>query len=214
MKTLCELKNNRIQAIVCLSLIILFLFSLCACQSANGASPVQPAHEPEITEPRRSMEPSLSPAPEPTPSEQHTRKTCTVRVIYWLFGSEIYVIDTDGAYSFYVTPEICDSLSSFYDGSCPTELRMSGVLSKTEFEKLQTILSSIYVDGQMLPVIEPNESVHAFWEPIDIYISVDNSEEAYIQKNYTAWDGYPQKEYDDLIEFLKSLDPDSIILNR
>ena len=91
---------------------------------------------------------------------------------------------------------------------------MSGVLSKTEFEKLQTILSSIYVDGQMLPVIEPNESVHAFWEPIDIYISVDNSEEAYIQKNYTAWDGYPQKEYDDLIEFLKSLDPDSIILNR
>ena len=206
----------RVKILVIMYLIILLfeLFVLCSCSLTIGKTEELTNKELEAAETPTNADPVLPISSEPTNTEQPAWRTCTVRVIYWLLGSEIYVLDADGTYSIYTTPEICDSLSSFYDGSCPTELRMSGVLSKSEYAELQTILPSIYTKGKMSPVGEPYESMYAFDCRLDVYISVDNSEEAYVLKNYTNWEGYPQKEYDDLIEFLKSLDPDSIILNR
>ncbi len=214
MTSLYNSTSKRMQVISCLALLVYLLFILCACSTVIGKSDVPTNNEPQASETRISAEPILPLSPESTITEQPSWETCTVRVNYCLFGSEIYILKSDGSYSLYTSPDNCSNKTKWNDGGYSIELIKSDSLSETERKELLSIMSSIFIDGQMLPVIEPNESVNTFWEAIDVYISVDDSEEAHVLKNYTSWEGYPQKEYDDLIEFLKSLDPDSIILNR
>lgn len=182
-----------------LSLLIALAMALTLC--ACGAEVEKPA-------------PAASPVPEPTENPAPAWETCTVRVIYGLVGSEIYVLHADGTCSMYITPHICDSLSSFTERTIPFDERKSGSLSETEREELRAIVSSVYADGEMLPVGEPYESLYAIDCSVDVYISVDGSEEAHILKNYTTWEGYPAEDYETLIQFLKRLDPESPVLRR
>ena len=187
------MKKKALILVLCLAL----LFAVSAC----GAAVEKPV-------------PTVSPAPEPTESPAPAWEICTVRVIYGLLGSEVYVLHADGTCSMYITPHICDSLSSFTERTIPFDERKSGSLPETEREELRAIVSSVYADGEMLPVGEPYESLYAIDCSVDVYISIDGSEEAHILKNYTTWEGYPTEDYEALIRFLKQLDPESPILRR
>ncbi len=207
-------KSVRMTACFVLTVLILPLLNGCGSVVEKPVSPVlteQIATEPSNFETLASLSPPVE--TEPIVAEQ-TWKSCTIRVIYWLQGSEVYVFHCDGTYSMYITPNICDNLSSFTEGTLPFDEWKSGSLSETEREELGAIVSSVYAGGEMLPVGEPYESLYAIDCRLDVYFSVDGSEEAHILKNYTTWESYPRKEYDDLIEFLKRLDPESPILRR
>ena len=140
--------------------------------------------------------------------EKATWGKCTVRVINYLFGTEFYVLKSDGSYNIYRTPDIC-SLSAFNEGRCPVETIMSSTLSDEELSKLKTILSTVYMEGRLLP-IEEKEGGYAC-EGIYFYISVDDSEEVSFVKDYFDWNDYPPKEYDELIQFAHSLSPQASV---
>lgn len=151
---------------------------------------------------------------EPLPMEVFSNvepswEKCTVRVVNYLFGTEFYVLFSDGSYSISGTPAIC-SLAAFNEARCPVESIKTSTLSDEELEELQIILSSLYTKGHLVTVEERRDVV---FEGSYVYVSVDDSEEVFFLKYYTEWDGYPIKEYDELIQLVHSLYPQSVILH-
>lgn len=160
------------------------------------------------------LEEHISAGKEPLPVEASSNVEpswgkCTVRVINYLYGTEFYVLFSDGSYSISGTPAIC-SLEAFNEAICPVKSIQKSTLSDEELEELKTILSSVYMEGYLLPI---EESCDFAFEGSYVYVSVDDSEEVFFLKYYTEWDGYPIKEYDELIQLVHSLYPQSVILH-
>ena len=202
MKVRIKAFRKTVKGAACLVLLLLVLLILSACGH-------QPEDSAELTSAAAAQaETALSSAEAPVDAEPSWEK-CTVRVINYLFGTEFTVLHPDGSYGIYGTNAIC-SLSAFNEGVCPVEEIRSGALSAEELEQLQTLLSSLYREGQMLPIEENWEAFEI--EANYIYVSVDDSEEAFFLKGSIDWDGYPQKEYKELIRLVHSLYPESVVL--
>lgn len=191
-----------------MALILLVLSFLGACgpepEKAPGSNPPEAADAPFPAE----TAPSITESPV---DEKPTWEKCTVRAINYLYGTEFTVLHSDGSYSVYGTPAIC-SLPAFIEGRCPVDEIKSDTLSHEELDRLRDLLSFLYRDGEMLPIEENWEDYFEF-EASYVYVSADDSEEAFFLKGRREWDDYPPKEYDELIRLVHSLYPQSVVLH-
>ena len=145
-----------------------------------------------------------------TGREKPDWEKCTVRTINYLHGTEFFVFCSDGSYSVSYTPHIC-SLEAFNEGRCPVEEGKTGTLPEEELEELLRIVSSVYTDGQMLP-IEEREGEY-IPEGLFVYFSVDDSEEAfYLYCHGDSLEDSLPKDYYELIQFAHSVYPETFTL--
>lgn len=140
---------------------------------------------------------------------------CTVRVINYAIGTELYVLCSNGEYSIYGTPAIC-SLSAFLhnQGNQSITVIETGTLSTEALSELNTLVAPLISTGEMLPIKAPEGNSMYRIESIDVFVSVDDLAEAHFLKNYDTWEGYPPKEYDELLKYLANLYPNSSVLIR
>lgn len=181
--------------VIALSFILL-VGSLCACGSVDQKTQTSFIHQTDGTS-----------------VENSVWEKCTVRVVNYAIGTEFYVLHSNGEYVIYGTPAIC-SLDAFNQQKQDIKEILSGSLSKEKKEELNTIIAKLNYKGKMLPIPEPDENAQYRIERIDVFVSVDDSEEAHFLKNYITWDGYPQIEYDELIRFISGIYPSSAVLVR
>ena len=205
---------KELKSIFQLAIILAVLFLLCAC-SATENQIQRTTLEPEVQ-----VSPILDEQTEPVTTEFEVQedsdrseldwKRCIVSATNFAIGTEFYVFYSDGTYCIYGTPAIC-STSAFDAHMDEFSIIKSSALSEMEFETIKSIVTSIYTDGELIPIEEPDTSMYNAVEQIHIYVSVDISEDVFFLKTYTEWNGYPQKEYDALIDLCKSLDSQSSI---
>ena len=178
--------RSILSGILCLALLALSALSACGQKRGNAASTETPVREKPAWE------------------------KCTVRIIEYLHGTEFYVFSSDGSYSVSYTPAIC-SLEAFDEGRCPVEESKTGTLPEEELEELLRIVSSVYTDGQMLPIDKREQEYRP--EGMFIYVSVDGSEEAFYLICYgDNFEEYPPKEYYELLQLVYRVDPQSYVL--
>ena len=178
--------RSILSGILCLALLALSALSACGQKRGNAASTETPVREKPAWE------------------------KCTVRIIEYLHGTEFYVFSSDGSYSVSYTPAIC-SLEAFNEGRCPVEESKTGTLPEEELEELLRIVSSVYTDGQMLPIEERDGEYIP--EGLFVYFSVDDSEEAfYLYCHGDSLEDSLPKDYYELIQFAHSVYPESFTL--
>lgn len=182
--------------IVVALLFLLFVGFLCACGSVDRKTQTSSMHQTDGI-----------------CAENTDWEKCTVRVVNYAIGTEFYVLRSNGEFGIYGTPAIC-SLDAFNQQKQDIKEILSGSLSKEKKEELNTIIAKLNYKGKMLSIPEADENAQYRIERIDVFVSVDDSEEAHFLKNYDSWEGYPQIEYDELIRFISGIFPSSAVLVR
>lgn len=194
-------KNQCLKIGAMLSLLLLF-GSFCACKTKNGdISPFSDSQAQNTSVNNVIKDPMWG--------------KCTVRVINYAIGTEFYVLSSNGKYSIYGTPAIC-SLFTFnnkQDIHNITEIA-SGSISSNELLKLNKLIPLLKTNGVMLPIKAPENNSMYRIESIEVFVSVDDLEETHFFKNYDTWEGYPPKEYDELLTIVSNLYPNSSVLCR
>ena len=143
-------------------------------------------------------------------------ESCTVSVKNHLIGTEFYVLSSNGEYGIYETEAIC-SLSTFiHNKQIIQDLYeiTSGSFSDEELTRLNQLIPQLKSNGAMLPIKPPDYNSMYRIESIEVSVSVDGLEEMNFLKNYDTWAGYPPKEYDELIQFIRNIYPNSAVLVR
>lgn len=185
---------------IAIILLAFFLIgSLCACNQVNEPTSVSDHQIDTIIAEKEPM-----------------WESCTVSVINYLIGTEFYVLSSSGGYRIYGTKAIC-SLSTFiYNKQNIQDLYeiTSGSFSDEELTRLNQLIPRLKNNGAMLPIMPPDDNSMYRIESIEVSVSADGLEEMSFLKNYDTWAGYPPKEYDELIRFIRNIYPNSAVLVR
>ena len=187
---------KKVSALI-LTIVLLLLLSLCSCDKPSLLS-----DEKGSTDKKEVVE-----------HNEIAWKECTVSVVNFLIGTEIYVLRSDGSASIYYTSDIC-SASAFINDECPTVSLFSDIESSPErIDVFNEAITLIYSNGTLLPVENEYEDQSKIdGEPRLVFVTVDGSEEVQFVKNYSAENDSPLYKYRPLMTILHDLFPTSTVL--